>query len=95
MVALLGVVDFLWGPRRLGSSKEKLSYKYLSFRRVHPQSPLVHHRIKAVTPFPFKQSVLASANRGFRLLLSADIPVPFTAANDHERAAVLCLSINT
>ena len=25
VVALLGVVDFLWVPRRLGSSKEKLS----------------------------------------------------------------------
>ena len=27
VVALLGVVDFLWVPRRLGSSKEKLSTK--------------------------------------------------------------------
>ena len=36
VVALLGVVDFLWVPRRLGSSKEKLSTKTCLLGRFIP-----------------------------------------------------------
>ena len=65
VVALLGVVDFLWVPRRLGSSKEKLSTKtcllggfipawagqpYYVFGLLYPTE--VYPRVGGATYFP-------------------------------------------